>query len=80
MAGMNNRTPGRTRRRTQPAPLNRLNHAARTLKAAARVMRELARLIWWSAVSLATLGLAVHALLTGSAADLVDLLAALQSR
>lgn len=80
MAGMNNRTPGHTRRRTKPAALARLNHAARILKGAARVMRELTRLIWWSAVSLATIGLAVNALFTGSAAELVDLLIALQSR
>lgn len=80
MAGMKNRTPGRAQRRTKPATPNRLNHAAQTLKAAARVMRELTRLIWWSAVPLATIGLAVHALLTGSAAELIEFLIALQSR
>lgn len=78
MIGMKNGTVGRARRRTSMAAHSRLARIARTLKAAARVMRELTRLICWSAVPLATVGLVVHALLTGNAAELVGFLISLR--
>lgn len=78
MTGMKNRKPGHARERHTLTPRARLNHVAQTVKAAARVMRELTRLIWWSTVPLATIGLAVNALLTGSAAELIDFLIVLQ--
>jgi hypothetical protein len=78
MTGMKNGMPGRVRRRAKPAAHSRLTAVALALKAMARVVRELTRLIWWSAALLATVGLAAHALLTGSAAELIDLLVSLR--
>lgn len=78
MAGMKNRTPKRARRRGAPASLVRLEHAAQLLKAVARVMRELTRLVWWSAVPLTTVAIGVHALVTGSGAELIDFLITLR--
>lgn len=78
MTGMKKRSPGRGRRRSAPTTLERLDHATQAVKAATRLMRALTALLWWSTAPLATVVLVVHAVLTGTVAELVDFLIALR--